>query len=326
MAITEKYSALQLLFEQQQQYINYYFNHFEREQAERCIDFCLQCQGVFILTGVGKSGIIAEKIAMTLISTGTRALYLPAMNFLHGDIGIISGDEVVIMLSKSGESEELLSLAPHIHRRGAKILACVSKRNSRLAQVADFSLYLPVEKELCPFDLAPTTSTVVQLLFGDVLAIALMRSKKFGLEKYALNHPSGNIGRKTSVLVKDLMLVDEALPLCAPQDRLIDRLVELSNKRCGCLLIVSTDQDLLGIFTDGDLRRALQAEGSAVLEKSMQELMTRSPITVEETCLALEAIQIMQENPKRFVMMLPVVKERKLIGLIHMHDIIRAGI
>lgn len=322
ITVEKKSESLHSLFEEQQQYIGYFFEHFDLAQMQKCVEMCLDCQGLLILTGIGKSGIIAEKIAMTLISTGTRALYLPAMNFLHGDIGIVSSKDLVLMLSKSGESEELLHLLSHVRYREAKVIALVSDKESQLAQKADLAVWLPVEKELCPFDLVPTTSTEVQLLLGDMLSIALMRSKGFQLDEYASNHPSGTIGRKMSV-VKDLMRTQEELPLCTPEDRLLEVIVDLSNKRCGCLLITSLEGTLLGIFTDGDLRRALQVEGASLLEKKMKELMNPSPITIEEDRLALEAMQMMQKQ--KLVTVLPVLKKDKVVGLLRMHDIIQAG-
>lgn len=325
MSITEKQTILQLLFEEQRESICYFYDHLDLDEAERCLEACERCRGILVLTGVGKSGIIAEKIAMTLVSTGTRALYLPAMNFLHGDIGIISNEDLVLMLSKSGESQELLDLLPHIRKKGAKTVALVSNPKSRLARQADMSLYLPVEKELCPFDLAPTTSTEVQLLFGDVLAMTLMRKSGFGLDDYALNHPSGLIGKKIALKVQDLMKKGAELPLCFPEDRLVEVIVELSDKKCGCLLICSSQKELLGIFTDGDLRRALQTNRAAVLEKKMEELMTRDPLHTEPGCLAMQALELMEQSPKRLVTVLPVVEEGKIVGILRMHDIIQAG-
>lgn len=318
--------GLQELFDEQQGYLNYFYEHLDVEAAEKVFQMCLECTGLIVLTGVGKSGIIAEKIALTLMSTGTRALYLPAMNFLHGDIGIVSENDLVVMLSKSGESDELLSLLPHIRRRKAPVIALVSKEMSRLGQSADLVLCLPVEKELCPFDLAPTTSAEVQLLFGDALAAALMRAKGFSRDQYALNHPLGAIGRKMTLRIADLMLKGEALPLCRKENRLVDCIVELSNKRCGCLLVTDSEQNLLGIFTDGDLRRALQAEGAAVLEKTMDQLMVRTPLFISADLLVVEALKIMQKDPKRLVMVLPVVENRRVVGILRMHDIVNAGV
>ena len=243
------------LLEKQRQYISHYFNHIDIEEVERWVDACLQTKGLIIFTGVGKSGIIAEKIAMTLVSTGTKALYLPPTNFLHGDIGILSEKDLLVLISRSGETEELSNLVPFARKRNTRLVALVSNSESRLAKACDLCVHLPVERELCPFDLAPTTSTITQLLCGDLLTIALMRTKQFNLSAYVLNHPSGSIGKKMTVTVKDLLFGET--PLAKPQDLLIDMLVELSNKKCGALLIIDPDYKLLGIFTDGDLRRAL---------------------------------------------------------------------
>jgi arabinose-5-phosphate isomerase len=314
------------LLTQQRQAIQHYFDRLDLTQVAEAIDVCLQTKGLIVFTGVGKSGIIAEKIAMTLISTGTKALYLPPTNFLHGDIGILSENDLLVFISKSGETEELLNLIPFAKQRKTPLLSLVSQANSRLAKAADHFVLLPVEKELCPFDLAPTTSTSVQLLFGDLLAAALMRSKAFKMEDFALNHPAGSLGKKLTVKVEDLMLSGERLPLCQPTDRLMDVIVELSNKKCGTLLIVDPHLHLIGIFTDGDLRRALQAQGPSILEKTMQELMTFSTISISKDFLAWDALKNMQKDPKKWVMVVPVLEEKKVVGILRMHDIIQAGI
>src|ERR1700722_4214539 len=193
------------LLKEQRRHIGHYFDQLDLKEVDKVVQECLRTKGLIIFTGVGKSGIIAEKIAMTMISTGTKALYLPPTNFLHGDIGILSENDLFVIMSRSGETEELLNLVPFAKRRGARLLAVVSNPHARLANQCDLSIYLPFEKELCPFDLAPTTSTAVQLLFGDLLAVALMRAKGFALSAYALNHPSGAIGKKMTVRVEDLM-------------------------------------------------------------------------------------------------------------------------
>lgn len=316
--------SLRALFEQQQRLIQLFFEQMDLAQVEALVETCLQCKGNIVLTGVGKSGIIAEKIAMTLLSTGTNARYLSAANALHGDIGIFSKEDLVLLFSKSGESEELLLLIPHLKRKGCAIVAVVSDEESRLARSADRTIYLPVERELCPYDLAPTTSAVVQLLFGDLLAIALMEQKQFSLAQYAENHPLGLIGRKLTIRVKDVMRKEEQIPLCGPEDRLFEVIVELSNKKCGCLLVVDKEKNLLGIFTDGDLRRCLQQEGVDVMQKQMAHLMTPNPISVSADELSIEVLKKMQK--KRFVMMAPVLFDKRVIGLVHMHDIIHQGI
>lgn len=312
------------LFQEQQRYLDFFFKTVLIDEAEAVLDICLKTKGLIALTGVGKSGIIGEKIAMTLISTGTRALYLPTTNLLHGDIGVLTEDDTVILLSKSGETEELLNVLPHIQRRGAKTIALVSNPNSRLAQLADLKMVLPVEKELCPFDLAPTTSTEVQLLFGDVLSIALMKAKGFDLEKYGENHPLGTIGKKISLKVDDLM--QHELPICHPHQKLGDLLNELSSKKCGCLIIVNEEREFQGIFTDGDLRRSLQSLGSAVLERRIDELMTRSALSIQKGERAMNAVKLMQKDPSKWIMVLPVLDKKLVVGLIRMHDIIHTGL
>lgn len=308
----------------QREALDFFFDEVDLESIEKIVEICLKSRGLIVLTGVGKSGIIAEKIAATLMSTGTRSLYLPAANFLHGDIGGIGSDDVVIMLSKSGKTQELLEIIPHLKKKGASLVAVVSEVGSGIATAVDQVVELPLLKELCPFDLAPTTSTAVQLLFGDLLAMSLMQEKGFTLDSYADNHPGGAIGRKITMTVRDLMKSGEDLPLCKKGDRLMDVIVELSNKRCGCLLIVKEEMGLEGVFTDGDLRRALQTEGPQALEKTMEELCTKDPIALSPDLIAHKALQLMQE--KRLITVAPVIENQRVIGLIRMHDIVHEEI
>ena len=317
---------LKELFGEYQRNLNVFFDQIDADQAEEIFRLFLECEGTLIFTGVGKSGIIAEKLAMTMISTGTKALYLPPMNALHGDIGIVSEKDVLICISKSGGSEELLSLVPYAQKKGAKTVAWVSNPQAKLLAACDVGIHLPLNKELCPFDLAPTTSTAIQLIFGDVLSVALMKAKKFSLDDYALNHPAGVIGKKISLTVEELMLKGEGLPLCKPTDVLRDALVTLTNKRCGCLLVVDEKSHLLGIFTDGDLRRALQKDPATVLEKPMETLMTPACTKTEKGKKALEALRLMQKDSQKWVNVLPVTDSERLIGLIRMHDLVQAGI
>lgn len=319
-------AVIKTLFAEQRQYLDFFFSSLDIAKAEKVFALCQQTKGLLVLSGIGKSGIVAEKIVMTLISTGTKAIFLPTTNFLHGDIGILSQEDAVLLFSKSGESEELLNLLPFIKKRGAKVITIVSNPQSRLASQADLSICLPVEKELCPFDLAPTTSTEVQLLFGDVLAIALMKAKGFSLDAYGENHPSGTIGKKIALKVEDIMIQGENVPLCSPEDKLGDVLIELSNKKCGCLVVVSDDKSFHGIFTDGDLRRSLQALGPQVLERKIGDLMTKSALSIKKDERAWEAMKLMQKDPKKWIMMLPVLQDQKVVGIVRMHDIIHAGI
>lgn len=318
---------LKKLLELERSSLNKFFDTLDIKAAEELLQILRDCKGLMIFTGVGKSGLVAEKIALTMTSTGTRAFYLSSANALHGDIGIVSQLDVFIMLSKSGESDELLQMIPFLRNKGVKIVAIVNKPNSRLSKACDVTMVLPLEKELCPFDLAPTTSTATQLIFGDVLAIALMSLKNFSLSEYAMNHPAGRIGRSLTLKVKDLMLVNEAVPVCTPQSKLVDTLVELSNKRCGCVLVVRPDQYLQGIFTDGDLRRALQGHGPSALNAPIQEFMTKSPRTIGPNELAAQALHLMEGDQKNPITVLPVITEdSKVVGIVKMHDIVQSGL
>lgn len=318
---------IKTLLEKERGYLNNFFDHVDISQLEKLLDLLIACPGLIILSGVGKSGLVAEKISMTLTSTGSRAFFISPTNALHGDIGIVSENDIFLMLSKSGESDELLNLVPFLRNKKVKIVAIVTNPTSRLAKAVDFVLTLPHEPELCPFDLAPTTSTVIQLLVGDVLAVALMERKRVSYDQFAQNHPAGRIGRRIVTRVKDLMIKGKGIPLCKPEDRLLNTLVELSNKRCGCVLVVNEERDLLGIFTDGDLRRALQEFGPQALHLSMQELMTRTPRWIYSQELAWDALHIMEADQKHPIMVLAVLDEgKKVVGIIKMHDIIQAGL
>lgn len=318
---------LKELFDEERHSINHFFNHLDIKAAEELLNILKQCKGMIILTGIGKSGLIAEKIALTMASTGTRAFYLSAANALHGDIGIVSKDDVFLMISKSGQSDELLQLVPFLRNKGVKLIAIVNNANSRLAKACDLSVVLPLEKELCPFDLAPTTSAAIQMIFGDALAIALMKHKNFSMVDFAANHPAGKIGRRLTLKVRDLMLIGDDVPLCRPEDKLIDILVELSNKRCGCVLIEDKAKKLLGIFTDGDLRRALQTHGTKALETKVEELMTKNSRAIGPHEMASQALYLMEADQSRPITVLAVVDEAdKVVGLIKMHDIVQSGL
>lgn len=318
---------LQELFDNERRYIAYFFEKIDVEKASKIFDVLKNCSGTLFFTGVGKSGIVAEKIAATMTSTGTRALFLSSQNALHGDIGIVNENDVFVMFSKSGESEELLQLVPFLRNRNVTIISLCCNGDSRLAQASNLNLVLPLEKELCPFGMAPTTSTTIQMIFGDIMTVALMREKGFSLAEYALNHPSGDIGKRVSLKVQDIMVKGNNIPICFGKDKLIDTLVELSNKQCGCVIITDDAGKMLGIFTDGDLRRTLQSHGPKALEMTMDALMIKNPKHTEPDALAHEAIKIMEANQKSPIMVLPVVnQEKKVTGLIKMHDLIQSGL
>ena len=317
---------LKQLLKTQKEYLDNFFDSVDLSKAEKVLELMEACKGSLFFSGVGKSGIIAEKLAMTMISIGTKAFYLPPTNALHGDIGILGKEDLFIFLSKSGETKELLSLLPFVKQRGVQTLAWVSRSSSSLAKRCDYSMILPLKRELCPFNLAPTTSAVIQLVFGDVLAVALMKRKSFSLTEYAKNHPAGSIGSELTNRVSDVMIQGSDLPICYEKDRLKDVLVELTNKRCGCLIVVNKQSKIQGIFTDGDLRRALQNKPEQVMNTAMKSLMTTNFLSVRPENLVNEAKQLMQKVPGKWVMMLPVLQDQTVVGLVRMHDIVNRNL
>lgn len=318
---------LKELLDRQQNYTDHFFRNIDLEPVEQLVNFLLQSSGVIFFSGVGKSGLVAKKIAFTMVSTGTRAFYLSPTDAVHGDLGMVSHQDTFIMLSKSGESDELINLIPAIRNKGATLVGIVCNPLSRLAMACHTTITLPFQHELCPFDMAPTMSTTSQLLLGDLLTVALMRHKNFSIDQYALNHPSGRLGKRITLKVKDLMLTGNRVPLCKPHHKLGEILVELSNKRCGSILIIDDDRKLLGIFTDGDLRRTLQKVGEKILDCRIEEVMTLNPQWIEPEVLAWEAMKRMEANSQKRIMMLPVLtSELKVLGLLHLHDIIQSGI
>lgn len=310
-----------------QQYITYFFDHFDPTVVDRLVEKIKTSQGLIFFTGVGKSGLVAQKIAVTMTSTGTRALFLAPTDSLHGDIGLVREGDLVFLLSKSGESDELLSMVPYLRNRGAILIAVVCETKSRLAKASLEVVKIPLMQELCPHDMAPTISTTSQLIFGDILAVALMKANAFSAADFALNHPAGRLGKRASMRVKDLMLQNEHLPLAHKDALLKDSLVELSNKRAGSLLIHDDHNHLLGIFTDGDLRRALQSRGVSIMDQKLSDMMTQNPKRIEADTLLVEALKIMEGDQKHPIMVLPVVDKDNIIqGLLKLHDIIQTGI
>lgn len=317
---------LSRLLAKEQENLQYFFENISPSAIEEVFELMKKCKGLLIWSGIGKSGLVAKKIAATMTSVSVRALYLSPVNALHGDIGVVGNQDIFFFLSKSGESEELLHLVPALKNKGVKMVAVVCKKDSRLAKACDYVIDLPLKEELCPFGMAPTTSTTIQMLFGDLLTVALMEESNFSLDEYALNHPAGRIGKAITVKVKDLMIRGDALPLCSPESLLIDMLVELSNKRCGCIL-VHENRKLKGIFTDGDLRRHLQLSGPKSLQEPLSSLMTKNPRVTFPEMMAAKALKLMEGLGKGEVSVLPVIGEdNEILGLIKLHDIIQSGI
>lgn len=319
--------CLQELLTFQRQTLTQLYEQLSLQELETLLHTLYACKGLIFCTGVGKSAFVAQKVAATMASTGTRAIFLSATDALHGDLGMVSSGDVVLFFSKSGESDELVSLIPFLRNKGALLTAIVNSKKSRLAEGCSVVLHLANVKEICPFDMAPTNSSVTHMLMGDILAISLMQMHHFGKEDFARNHPAGRLGKRMSIHVADVMWTGLKIPKCHPSDRLINVLEELSAKSCGTLLVIDQEGRLCGIFTDGDLRRALQRAGPAVLDMTMQVLMTVTARTIRSDRLVWEAMREMEENPSRAITVMPVVDEHDhVVGILRMHDIIQMGL
>ena len=319
-------SKIQDLCDKQRGYVNYFFDRLDLDAVQKNIEAFLECRGVIFFCGVGKSGIVAQKLATTMTSTGTRSMFISPLDALHGDLGILGKGDLFVAISKSGETDELFNLIPFVRNKGAKIISWVSNPNSRLGKAGDLVVHLPLQRELCPFDLAPMTSAGIQMIFGDILAAAMMEINGFSLTEYAKNHPAGRIGKRITYKVKDIMLMGNDVPICNPEDKIIDILLELSNKRCGCLLVVDEHKDLQGIFTDGDLSRAIKNHGPQVLEAKISTEMVKKPKSIGPDNLAWDAMKLMEADARHPITVLPVLKSGKVEGLIKMHDILQSGI
>lgn len=288
----------------------------------RACELIIQCPGRVVVTGMGKSGHIGNKIAATLASTGTPAFFVHPGEASHGDMGMITGQDVVIALSNSGETSEVTSLLPLLKRLGTKLVSMTGKPESTLAQAADSHLYTGVEIEACPLDLAPTSSTSCALVMGDALAIALLEAKGFTAEDFAFSHPGGSLGRRLLLKVENIMHTGDQIPSVSPDAALSDALVTATSKGLGMTTISDDRGNLLGIFTDGDLRRAID-RGVDIQSVTITEVMNAHCKTVEPDILAAEALKIMEDGK---INALVVQKEGKTLGVINMHDLLRAGV
>ncbi|KAL9394941.1 hypothetical protein Peur_014226 [Populus x canadensis] len=314
------------LFKSQQNHLNYFFQNLNLSQALTFTQTLLNCNGTIFFSGVGKSGFVANKISQTLISLGIRAGFLSPVDALHGDIGALSASDILVLFSKSGNTEELLRLVPCAKAKGAYLVSVTSVEGNALTAVCHMNVHLPLERELCPFDLAPVTSTAIQMVFGDTVAIALMGARNLSKEEYAANHPAGRIGKSLIFKVKDVMKKQNELPICKEGDLIMDQLVELTSKGCGCLLVIDEDSHLIGTFTDGDLRRTLKASGEGIFKLTVGEMCNRNPRTIGPDAMAVEAMKKM-ESPPSPVQFLPVIKDDNiLIGIVTLHGLVSAGL
>ena len=287
-------------------------------------EYMLDCQGRIVVTGMGKSGHIGGKIAATLASTGTPAFFVHPGEASHGDLGMITEQDVVLALSNSGETDEILTILPLIKRLGVPLIALTGNPTSRLAEEADVHLDISVDKEACPLGLAPTSSTTATLVMGDALAVSLLESRGFTANDFALSHPGGRLGKRLLLHVQDIMHTGEDIPRVSETASLSEALVEMTQKGLGMTVIINPDDQVIGVFTDGDLRRVLDHGEVNVRELSIAECMTRNPKSILPDQLAAEALQLM--DSKR-INALPVVDEQQqLLGAINMHDLLRAGV
>jgi len=288
----------------------------------RAVTALAGAHGRIVVTGMGKSGHIGRKIAATFASTGTPALFVHPAEASHGDLGMILPGDAVLALSNSGETAELADLIAHATRHGIPLLAITARAESTLAQAADIVLLLPPAPEACPMGLAPTTSTTMQLALGDALAVALLSRRGFSPADFQLYHPGGRLGARLK-RVRDLMHSGEALPLAAPTDRMQAALLLMTGKGFGCLGAVAPDGTLAGMVTDGDLRRAM---GPDLLTRAVADIMNAHPLTIGPDMLAAEALRVMNDRPRPITAVFVLDAARRPVGLLHVHDLLRAGV
>ena len=291
------------------------------------VDACrliMGCAGRVVVTGMGKSGHVGRKIAATLASTGTPAFFVHPGEASHGDLGMILPQDVVLALSNSGETDEVLFILPVIKRQGIPLIAITGNERSSLAEQADVHLDASISAEACPLGLAPTASTTAALVMGDALAIALLEARGFTSEDFARSHPAGSLGRRLLLHISDVMHTGEGIPAVSPDASLTEALMEMTRKHLGMTAVIDADRRLLGVFTDGDLRRALDDEGVDLRGATVAELMTRGPKTIGADKLAIEAAQIMEKH--QIHALLVVDDRQRVVGALNIHDLLRARV
>ena len=294
------------------------------ENFEKTVDCLIAIKGKVILTGMGKSGIIARKISSTLASTGTPSFFMHPAEASHGDLGVISPDDAVIVLSNSGNTKEIVSILPAIKLIGAKIIGFSGNKNSQLSMLSDYFFDVSVAQEACPYNLAPTASTTVQLAIGDALAVSLLKERNFLEEDFAKLHPGGSIGKKF-LKVADIMHKGEEIPLVKDSALLKDAIIEMNFKRLGLTGVIDENMRLCGIVVDGDLRRAL-TDSANIIDKPVRDVMTKNPKIILKDALAASALQKMEELKITSLFAVESENDNRPAGVIHIHDIVKAGI
>ncbi len=282
------------------------------------------CKGKIILTGIGKSGLVCQKIASTLSSTGSPALFLHPAEAIHGDVGVVDKNDIVIAVSNSGETEEILTIIPTLKLLAKSIIGITSNKDSRLAKLVDFLIVLNINEEADHLNIAPSCSSTATLCFGDAIALTLSRLRDFKYEDFAIRHPGGLIGKKLTLKIKDLMHVGENIPKVYPETGFKEIIYEMSNKRLGCTGVFDNDFNLLGIITDGDLRRAMEKYGDKIIHVKAKDIMTENPKVINENERALNGLIKME---KYSITTLFVINgKNKVCGIIHLHDILKSGL
>lgn len=294
------------------------------DSVREAVDLILNCVGKVIVVGVGKSGVIAQKVAQTMTSTGTVAVFVHPSDALHGGLGVITAKDVVIVLSNSGETDELLAILPSLKQRSTALIAIVGRMDSALGRQADVVLDASVDQEACPLNLAPTTSTTVALAIGDALAMSVMEAKGLTAEDFAANHPAGQLGKRLTLRVSDLMHEGANV---APTSSWLDVVRAISRHTLGAVNVIGKDAELLGVITDGDLRRTIErTDANSLPAVSADSMMTRSPVTAVPEMLAYDALRLMEDRPSQ-ISVLPVVDAGgRCVGILRLHDIVRNGL
>jgi arabinose-5-phosphate isomerase len=295
------------------------------EDFARAVEMILACSGRVVVTGMGKSGLICQKMAATMASTGTPTIFLHPAEGVHGDLGMLMKGDVVIAVSNSGETEEITRILPIIKRMGLPLIAMAGKSGSTLARAGDVFLDISIKEEACPLQLAPTASTTVTLVMGDALAVALLLQRGFREEDFALYHPGGTLGKRLLLRVEDLMHVGDAVPIVDADTPLKDALYTISSKKLGITGVVDDQGALIGVFTDGDLRRKIE-QGIEVLNRPICELMSGKSKRILHTNLAAKALQRMEEHTITSLFVFDSEESQKPIGIIHLHDLLKSGI
>lgn len=295
------------------------------DKFAKALDMILECEGRVVVTGMGKSGLICQKIAATMASTGTPAFFLHPAEGVHGDLGMVMKGDVVIAVSNSGETEEIARILPVIKRMGLPLIAMSGNAESTLARAGDASLDISVKEEACPLNLAPTSSTTATLAMGDALAVALLLKRGFKEEEFALYHPGGSLGRKLLTRVEDLMHVDDDIPVVDQNVSLKEALFEITNKKLGITGIINDRQELIGVFSDGDLRRVIERDSSA-LDQPIAAIMSQNPKRILRTNLAAKALQLMDKYSITSLFVFESDEGKVPVGIVHLHDLLKAGV